>query len=99
MLLDEVIREAASKQMNTGTNPAAELEKLTLQLCYLFGRATRSVSICPPAYYADLICTRARRHNSGLFEETDETPTTGSESTVAVIQKVHENLKGDMYYI
>ena len=39
---------------------ANELEKITHNLCYLQGRATKAVSVCPPAYYAHLICLRAR---------------------------------------
>jgi eukaryotic translation initiation factor 2C len=43
-----------------GNTAAAELEKLTHGLSYMFGRATGPVSYCTPAYYADLACTRAR---------------------------------------
>ena len=32
----------------------------THNLCYIYGRATKAVSICPPAYYADLACERGR---------------------------------------
>ena len=32
----------------------------THKLCYLFGRTTKAVSNCPSAYYADLLCERAR---------------------------------------
>ncbi|KAJ3047878.1 hypothetical protein HK097_011086 [Rhizophlyctis rosea] len=39
---------------------ADALQQLTYRLCYLYARATRSVSIVPPVYYADLVCTRAR---------------------------------------
>ncbi|RUP51640.1 Piwi domain-containing protein [Jimgerdemannia flammicorona] len=39
---------------------ADALQELTYKLCYLYGRATRAVSIVPPAYYADLVATRAR---------------------------------------
>lgn len=39
---------------------ADELQGITHNLCYLFGRATRAVSICPPAYYADILCERGR---------------------------------------
>lgn len=34
----------------------------THHLCYLFGRATRSVGLCTPAYYADLAADRAREY-------------------------------------
>lgn len=39
---------------------ANELQGITHRLCYLFGRATRAVSVCPPAYYADILCERGR---------------------------------------
>ena len=33
---------------------ADEIQQLTHGLCYLFSRATKGVSLCPPAYYADI---------------------------------------------
>ncbi|KAG0165351.1 Eukaryotic translation initiation factor 2C [Apophysomyces sp. BC1015] len=41
------------------------LQELTYRLCYIYGRATRSVSLVPPAYYADLVAGRARYHRRG----------------------------------
>ncbi|KAH6567126.1 hypothetical protein BASA60_009173 [Batrachochytrium salamandrivorans] len=41
------------------------LQELTYRLCYLYCRATRSISVVPPAYYAHLVATRARFHASG----------------------------------
>jgi hypothetical protein len=38
-------------------------------MSYLYGRATKAVSICPPAYYADLVCTRARVLNSNFYDD------------------------------
>jgi eukaryotic translation initiation factor 2C len=35
-------------------NTSDVLEELTHNMCYMFGRATKAVSICPPAYYSDL---------------------------------------------
>ena len=37
-----------------------ELEKITHNLSYLYERATKAVSYCPPAYYADRLCERGR---------------------------------------
>lgn len=34
--------------------------RLTCGSCYGFGRATKAVSICPPAYYADILAERGR---------------------------------------
>ena len=44
---------------------ADSLQELTYRLCYIYGRATRAVSIVPPAYYADLVAARARFHSRG----------------------------------
>ncbi|KAI8575439.1 hypothetical protein K450DRAFT_215715 [Umbelopsis ramanniana AG] len=53
---------------------ADQLQDLTYRLCYLYGRATRAVSIVPPAYYADLLATRARFHSRGEhWSDTDAT--------------------------
>ena len=39
-----------------------DLQLLTFQLCHMYCRCPRSVSIPAPVYYADLIATRARYH-------------------------------------
>ncbi|KAK6006036.1 hypothetical protein QM012_006446 [Aureobasidium pullulans] len=46
-------------ELNFGQN---ELEAFVHKLCYNFNRATKAVSICPPAYCADLICERGRMY-------------------------------------
>ncbi|GAA6042866.1 hypothetical protein JCM8097_007198 [Rhodosporidiobolus ruineniae] len=38
------------------------LQKLVNSLCYGFARATRSVSLVPVAYYADIVATKARSY-------------------------------------
>jgi hypothetical protein len=73
------------------------LEQLTHDMCYAYGRATRAVSICPPAYYADLVCTRARVHNSELFE--DSASTTEGSGTANAWKAVSKELANTMYYI
>lgn len=47
---------------------ADQLQSLTHALCYTFARATRAVSICPPAYYADLLCERGRSYLHGVLK-------------------------------
>lgn len=95
VLLDEIFRT------KFGTNAANELERLTHELCYLYGRATKAVSICPPAYYADIVCERARAHRPEWFEQNDSEDQTetagGGPSTVG--RQVHINLRDSMYYI
>jgi len=65
-VLDEIFRDR--KVQAPFQNAADALEDLTHNMCYLFGRATKAVSICPPAYYADLVCESARCYLSRLFD-------------------------------
>ena len=68
---------------------ADELQKITHNMCYLYGPATKAISICPPVYLADKACTRARLYlhdafrpptqqeidkRSGKKDEKDENP-------------------------
>ncbi|KAK4229434.1 ribonuclease H-like domain-containing protein [Podospora fimiseda] len=90
VLLDEIFRA------DYGTEAANELQKLTHDMCYLYGRATKAVSICPPAYYADLICTRARAHKDELFD--DNSSVVSDQSNIAA-RTVHKNMVNSMYYV
>ncbi len=68
VLLDEIFRAKYSRGLPKGySNVADVVEEVTHALCYTFGRATRAVSICTPAYYADLACERARRYFDFLY--------------------------------
>lgn len=88
-------------------NAADILENLTHKMCYLFGRATKAVSICPPAYYADLVCERARCYLSHLFDPSTQVTPSGSmfsgggPGTTIDSQDViiHPNVKDTMFYI
>ncbi|KOS19838.1 Protein argonaute 1B [Escovopsis weberi] len=100
VLLDEIFRA------RYGAEAANELERLTHELCYMYGRATKAVSICPPAYYADIVCERARAHRPEYFDVSDtESVMTGgggsstAASVVAGGKQVHETIKDSMYYI
>lgn len=44
------------------------VQKITHNMCYLYGPATKAISICPPVYMADKACTRARLY---LHDEFD----------------------------
>jgi eukaryotic translation initiation factor 2C len=74
---------------------ADQLQSLTHSLCYTFARATRSVSICPPAYYADLLCERGRSYLQGVLK--------GDGSTSFSISEWHKDvappLMETMYYL
>ncbi|OAL53799.1 Piwi-domain-containing protein [Pyrenochaeta sp. DS3sAY3a] len=73
---------------------ADQIQSLTHHLCYTFARATRSVSICPPAYYADLLCERGRSYlQSVLKGDADEF------SDAAWHRDVNPALMETMYYL
>jgi len=107
---DEIFRQIYAKQIPPPfTNIADIVEDLTHNMCYLFGRATKAVSLCPPAYYADLACERARCYLANLFD----TPTQSAATSVAGASAVggasldpsasdvmiHPKIKDSMFYI
>ncbi|KAL7907166.1 ribonuclease H-like domain-containing protein [Trichoderma velutinum] len=96
VLLDEIFRA------RFGDKASDELERLTHELCYLFGRATKAVSICPPAYYADIVCERARQHRPehyGAGDDTESISTVSGAGAGTAGRQVHVNLRDSMYYI
>ena len=103
IVLDEIF---TSRRLPAGfQNHADVLEDLTHNMCYLFGRATKAVSICPPAYYADLVCERARCYLSEHYDMATPSQTSaasesgqGAKPTNSDVQ-VHPNLKDSMFYI
>jgi eukaryotic translation initiation factor 2C len=106
-VLDEIFR--SRKVQAPFQNAADALEDLTHNMCYLFGRATKAVSICPAAYYADLVCERARCYLSKLFDATPGATPAGSVVSGAGGRagqvadpndvRIHENVRDAMFYI
>lgn len=85
---------------------AEELETLTHQMSYLFGRATRAVGVCTPAYYADILCTRARAYMSALADPDTRSLIERSIATEpkdvkdnVLDGKINARLQGSMYWI
>lgn len=106
VVYDEIFRDRKPRQ--PCQNAADALEDLTHNMCYLFGRATKAVSVCPPAYYADLVCERARCYLSRLF---DPSPVASPEPSIAggvgggiqgaysSLVSIHERIRDTMFYI
>ncbi|KAJ3328143.1 Eukaryotic translation initiation factor 2C, partial [Kappamyces sp. JEL0680] len=71
-----------------------DLQTLTYRMCYLYARATRSVSIVPPVYYAQIVANRAKLHvqtsksnlasDIGSLDELDDILPNDSVSSVNV---------------
>ncbi|KAJ0107157.1 hypothetical protein J7T55_014687 [Diaporthe amygdali] len=69
---DEIFRAAPLAQ---GHNVADTFEDVMQSLHYIFGRCTRAVSYATPAYYADIVCERACRYLSFLFDPSAHSDT------------------------
>lgn len=81
---------------------------------YMYARATKAVSLVPPAYYADLACERARTYLSTFLRAEDSRSTSSRGNPEAeraarerVYQEaerewgagVHKDLQQSMFYI
>jgi hypothetical protein len=76
---------------------ADQLQALTHNLCYTFARATRSVSLCPPAYYADLLCERGRTYLQAVLKGGDHAEQ--FDVNTSWTRGVHDNLAESMFYL
>ena len=76
----------------------ANISTQTHGLCYLWGRATKSVSVCPPAYYADILCTRARCYMDNLFDDS-LSESSGGAAAIANWKPVHKDLRDTMFFV
>ncbi|KAI1467708.1 Piwi-domain-containing protein [Daldinia caldariorum] len=99
---DEIFREKFQG------SSADALETLTHCLCYVFGRSTGAVGVCTPAYYADLVCNRARCYvaaDATFSRAPPPPPITGSavkpQSPPLGSQgiRLHRNMENSMFYI
>ncbi|KAI8627031.1 Piwi-domain-containing protein [Xylariaceae sp. FL1651] len=104
VLLDEIFRPRFAKV--GGKNIADELQMITQSMCYTFGRATKAVSYCTPAYYADVLCERARRYLYHVFDTPDNSAipsiTSGGSHGAAPSPdavRVHPRLRDSMFFV
>ncbi|CAG8449098.1 3430_t:CDS:10 [Funneliformis mosseae] len=74
------------------------LQTLSYNLCYLYARCTRAVSLVPPVYYAHLVCSRAKFHSRGEhWSDTESSEEgTGAASTFGVVKP---ELQRVMYFM
>lgn len=74
-----------------------ELQKVTYNLCNVFGRATKSVRVVPPAYYADLLCERATCFVQNAVVGRNQNPVEAAKKALGA--GIHKNVTGRMIYI
>ncbi|CAK3879278.1 RNA interference gene silencing (Qde2) [Lecanosticta acicola] len=78
---------------------ADEMEQFTHHLCYLFNRATKAVSICPPAYYADLLCERGRAYLFSTLAESQTSDSSAFDANTEWSGNVHPRLGQVTWYV
>ncbi|KAI8958512.1 eukaryotic translation initiation factor 2C 2 [Daldinia sp. FL1419] len=115
VVLDEIFRQrygatsSKSKAPGVAKNVADELQDLTQSMCYVFGRATKAVSYCTPAYYADILCERARNYLHNVFDSPGNSAapsvagsTSGAGAGAGSMQRdvnIHPRLENSMFYL
>ncbi|KAF0528624.1 Piwi-domain-containing protein [Gigaspora margarita] len=77
---------------------ADTLQTMSYNLCYLYARCTRAVSLVPPVYYAHLVCNRARFHARG-GNWSDSESSGGGAGVVGTFGTVRPELERVMYYM
>ncbi|KAF5311527.1 hypothetical protein D9611_011545 [Ephemerocybe angulata] len=70
---------------------ADALQALSFSLCHVYARATRSVSIPAPVYYADIVCARAKTHynpeHGGMLSDSASLSSGQAASNLATFQQ------------
>ncbi|KAF8891134.1 Piwi domain-containing protein [Gymnopilus junonius] len=85
---------------------ADSIQAISFALCHVYARATRSVSIPAPVYYADIVCSRAKNHfdpNGNLGLSDTSTQATGEaggnlEAFKQAYKPLHANQRTLMYF-
>jgi len=75
---------------------ADDLQQLSFSLCHVYARATRSVSIVAPTYYADTVCARAKHHydpDGALADLSDTASQMSSEAAEAQMNLYKERFR------
>lgn len=86
--------------------PADDLQQGANDVSYLWARATKSVSLIPPAYWADRACERGRQYLNGILPPLKGSPESRMDEDQIMrkandlwMNGVHDNLKSTMFYL
>lgn len=102
VLVEEILHHRYKAIPSPFKNISDILEDLTHSMSYAYGRATKAVSVCPPAKYADMVCERARCYLNRLFDASTQSIGTSSQEEAPASDDdvlVHEKLRDTMFYI
>ncbi|KAK7023907.1 Argonaute-like protein [Favolaschia claudopus] len=78
-------------------NDVGMIQRLSFELCHVYAKATRSISIPAPVYYADMVCARAKFHFTDDIEAS--TNASGSEEfDLDFWQRAYQPVSGRSHY-
>jgi eukaryotic translation initiation factor 2C len=82
---------------------ADAMQNLSFSMCHTYARATRSVSIPAPVYYADIVCSRAKHHYAAGMDFDDVTMGSHATSLLETFRRnyrpLHANMQNNMYFM
>lgn len=77
--------------LNENDFSADLLQEFTYHLCYTYSRCTRSISVVPPVYYANLVANRTKHYLKNSTSENAE--------AYMSYPHIHQKLQNTMYFI
>ncbi|KAJ7168225.1 argonaute-like protein [Mycena crocata] len=85
----------------------AKLQELSFALCHIYAKATRSVSIPAPVYYADLACARGKFHIDPASDmDLDGSTTSGGQGEEFNVNRwkaaygaINKQIQASMYFL
>jgi eukaryotic translation initiation factor 2C len=61
-----------NSKANPDRKPVDVLQEVTHNICYMMGRATRSISYSTPAFLADKFCDRGRKYLLAIYHDNNQ---------------------------
>jgi eukaryotic translation initiation factor 2C len=88
-----------NSQITPGSKPADLVQELTHNICYMMGRATRSISYATPAFLADRLCDRARKYLLAHLHSRNDPISSKDKDTVMTCVRTDNQFPRSMVYI
>lgn len=103
VLVDGVFQEGDANRPDS-VEFSRKLEGFTHDLCYVYGCATKAISICTPAYYVGNLCTRARAYKAAaakdeIKREVEKSTKDPGEKKRILAGEIHKDLVNSMHWI
>ncbi|GAV90489.1 PAZ domain-containing protein/Piwi domain-containing protein/DUF1785 domain-containing protein [Cephalotus follicularis] len=80
------------------------LQQLIYDLCFTYARCTKSVSLVPPVYYADLVAYRGQHYHQAVIAGQSAASAASSSSSLVSsfneqLYRLHPDLENSMFFV